>query len=59
MREFEYVAITPQGKSANGTITAKNLKEAKSILDDEGLKPLNLLRPKQRIKKRIVNKIKS
>ena len=52
MREFEYVAITPQGKSANGTITAKNLKEAKSILDDEGLKPLNLVASKATNKKK-------
>ena len=52
MREVEYVAITPQGKSANGTITAKNLKEAKSILDDEGLKPLNLVASKATNKKK-------
>ena len=52
MREFEYVAITPQGKSANGTITAKNLKEAKSILDDKGLKPLNLVASKATNKKK-------
>ena len=52
MREFEYVAITPQGKSVNGTITAKNLKEAKSILDDEGLKPLNLVASKATNKKK-------
>ena len=52
MKEFEYVAITPQGKSTNGTITAKNLKEAKSILDDEGLKPLNLVASKATNKKK-------
>ena len=52
MREFEYVAITPQGKTADGTITAKNLKEAKSILDGEGLKPLNLVASKATNKKK-------
>ena len=42
MREFKYVAITPRGKSSTGEIIAKNAKEAKEKLVEDGLRPLKL-----------------
>jgi len=42
MREFKYVAITKRGKSSSGEVFAKNSKEAKLKLQQDGLTPLQL-----------------
>ena len=42
MREFKYVAITKRGKSSSGEVLAKNSKEAKLKLQQDGLTPLKL-----------------
>ena len=46
MPEFKYVGITNKGKSASGKIVAKNSKEAKEKLQEEGLTPLKLINDK-------------
>ena len=50
MKEFEYVAITLR-VSLLTVLLRQESKEAKSILDDEGLKPLNLVASKATNKK--------
>ena len=42
MRDYKYVAITNRGKSSSGKVLAKNTKEAKQKLHQEGLTPLKL-----------------
>ena len=42
MRDYKYVAITHRGKSSSGKVLAKNTKEAKQKLHQEGLTPLKL-----------------
>ena len=42
MREFKYVAINKRGKSSSGQVAAKNVKDAKAQLLQEGLTPLKL-----------------
>ena len=42
MREFKYVAISQRGKSSTGEVVAKNSKEAKTKLLQDGLTPLKL-----------------
>ena len=42
MREFKYVAINKRGKSSSGQVAAKNTKDAKAQLLQEGLTPLKL-----------------
>ena len=47
MPEFKYIGITNKGKSASGKIVAKNSKEAKEKLQEEGLTPLKLINDKR------------
>ena len=42
MREFKYVAINKRGKYSSGQVAAKNVKDAKAQLLQEGLTPLKL-----------------
>ena len=55
MPEFKYVGITSKGKSASGKIVAKNSKEAKEKLQEEGLTPLKLINDKSGTKAKSKN----
>lgn len=55
MPEFKYVGITNKGKSASGKIVAKNSKEAKEKLQEEGLTPLKLINDKSGTKAKSKN----